>query len=59
MKLAGRGKRGAARVIYYYVDLRGEIWFLNVFQKKDRESLSDSEKARLYKFIKEVINAEE
>ncbi len=30
MKIAGKGKRGGARVIYYYVDLQGEIWFLDI-----------------------------
>lgn len=59
MKLAGRGKSGSARVVYYYVDLRGEIWLLDIFEKKDKESLSDSERNKLRKFIKEVINAED
>jgi hypothetical protein len=56
MKLPGRGKRDSARVIYYYVDLRGELWLLDVYQKNERDSLSDIEKMRLYTFIKEEIN---
>jgi hypothetical protein len=59
MGLKGRGKSGGARVIYYYLDLRGEIWFLDTYQKKDKQSLTDKEKAQLFRFIKEVINAEE
>jgi hypothetical protein len=57
MAVRGRGKSGGARIIYYYVDLRGEIWFLDAYVKKDKESLTDKEKYRLFRFIKEVINA--
>lgn len=59
MKLQGRSKSASARVIYYYVDLRGEIWFLDLFEKKNKESLTDAENKKLLRFIKEVINAEE
>lgn len=56
MKLKGTGKSGGARVIYYYVDLEGEIWFLDMYLKKEKENLSELEKKKLFKFIKEVIN---
>lgn len=56
MKLRGKGKSGGARVIYYYVDLQGEIWFLDIYLKKVKEDLSENEKKRLYKFIKEKIH---
>ena len=56
MKLSGTGKSGGARVIYYYVDLEGEIWFLDIYMKKDKEDLTENEKKKLFKFIKEVIN---
>ena len=59
MKLLGRGKSGGARIIYYYVDLRGEIWFLDVYEKTDKVSLTDAENKKLLRFIKGVINAEE
>ncbi len=58
MKVKGRGKSGGARTIYYYLDLRGEIWFLEAYLKKDKSELSESEKKKLYSFIKETINAE-
>ena len=56
MKLAGTGKRSGARVIYYFVDLHGEIWFLDIYQKSAQKDLSEYEKKRLYKFIKEKIH---
>lgn len=59
LKIGARGKSGGARIIYYYVDLRGEIWFLEAYLKKDKASLNDAEKKKLYCFIKEVISANE
>ena len=58
MKLKRRGKSGGARTIYYYVDLRGEIWFLDVYLKKDKSNLNETDKKRIYRFIKEMINEE-
>lgn len=59
MKIKGRGKSGGARTIYYYVDLIGEVWFLDIYLKKDKSNLTENEKKRVYRFIKENINAEE
>jgi len=56
MKLKGTGKSGGARIIYYYVDLKGEIWFIDMYLKKEKENLSELEKKKLFRFIKEVIN---
>jgi len=56
MKLKGTGKSGGARVIYYYVDFKGEVWFLDIYSKKDKENLTEIEKKKLFRFIKEVIN---
>jgi hypothetical protein len=58
MALGAKGKSGGARVVYYYVDMRGEVWFLDVHLKKDKASLTDEEQARFHRFIQEVINAE-
>lgn len=56
MKFKGSGKSGGARVIYYYVDLQGEIWFLDIFLKSEKENLSEGDKKKLYRFIKEKIH---
>ena len=53
--IRGPGKSGGARVIYYFVDLRGEIWFLDVYSKSEREDISESEKKKIYRFIKGTI----
>ncbi len=37
MRAGGRGKSGGARVIYYYVDMKGEIWFLDAYLKKIKQ----------------------
>lgn len=56
MKLQGTGKGGGARTIYYQVDLRGEVWFLDIYLKKDKSILTKNDKRKVFKFIKEVIN---
>jgi len=56
MRMQGRGKSGGARIIYYFVDLRGEIWLLDVYLKSDKDNLTSSEKQKLYAFIKEKIS---
>ena len=55
MRIRGSGKRGGARVIYYFVDLRGEIWFLDVYIKNEKADLNEQEKKKLSRFIKEII----
>ena len=55
MRVPGRGKSGGARIIYYFVDLRGEIWLLDVYLKSDKDNLASSEKQKLFAFIKEKI----
>lgn len=50
LKVGGRGKSGGARIIYYYVDLRGEIQFLEAYLKKDKTSLNEAEKKEALQF---------
>ncbi len=56
MKISGRGERGGARVIYYYVELQGEIWFLDIYSKLTQKNISENQKRQLYDFIKETIH---
>jgi hypothetical protein len=37
--VAGRGKRGGVRVIYYARTRRGEIWMLTIYAKNVAESI--------------------
>lgn len=55
MRIGKRGKSGGARVVYYYVDFRGEIWFLEIYSKSEKADLTSIEKRKIYKFIKETI----
>ena len=42
--LAGRGKRGGARVIYYYHSERLPIFLLTAYPKNDKANLSKAER---------------
>ena len=41
-RVAGRGKRGGIRVIYYLRSKYGEIWMLTVYPKNVVESIPPS-----------------
>ena len=53
---AGRGKRGGARVIYYYHDSNKPILLLMIYAKADKENLTDAQKARLRKHVEVIIH---
>ena len=53
-KLAGRGKRGGIRVIYYWQVNEDEIWMLTVYGKSERETIP----AHILKRIAEEIRDE-
>jgi len=50
--LPGRGKRGGARVIYYYTEAKGRVYLLDVFAKNMKLALSASEKNQVRKLTK-------
>lgn len=50
--LAGRGKRGGIRVIYYLRSRQGEIWMLTLYAKNEVESIPGP----VLKKIKEEID---
>lgn len=52
--VAGRGKRGGLRVIYYLRSTRGEIWMLTLYGKNVRENIP----AHFLKQMKEAIDDE-
>lgn len=49
--LAGRGKRGGIRVIYYYKSLDAQIWLLTVYAKNELENIP----VHILKKIKEEL----
>ena len=50
--VAGRGKRGGVRVIYYARTHLGEIWMLTIYAKNVAESIS----ANVLRQIREAID---
>lgn len=45
----GKGKRGGARVIYYYVDRAAQIRLLLIYPKSAKDDLTEDEKRVLRK----------
>jgi len=52
--LPGRGKRGGARVIYLYVEVRGRIYFLLAYAKSEQVDLSRGQKKALRMMAKQM-----
>jgi len=52
--LAGRGKSGGVRVIYYWLRDDGQIYMLLIYPKSKKDTLTDRETALLYEFVKEL-----
>ncbi len=55
--MAGKGKSGGARVIYFVPTARGVLYLLDVYAKKAKEDLTDAEKRDLRRFL-EAVEAE-
>ncbi len=55
--LDGRGKRGGARVIYYYHDDRLPVFLLTVFAKNEQSDLSPAEIAALRKLVMVLVDS--
>lgn len=53
--LEGRGKRGGARVIYYYHDTEMPLYLMTAYAKNVRENLSQSEIETLQKMARALV----
>ena len=53
--LPGRGKRGGARVIYYWADARGQIFLLDIYAKNEQSELSSDEIKDLKKVVEQWL----
>jgi hypothetical protein len=53
--LEGRGKRGGARVIYYYHDMEMPLYLLTAYAKNEREDLDQSEIKAMRKLVPVLI----
>ncbi len=50
--VSGKGKRGGARIIYYFADKAGRILLLDVYAKNEKENLSADD----IKDFKDAVN---
>ena len=53
--LAGRGKRGGARVIYYFYDQTLPVYLLLAYAKNERDDLSAAQKASLQRLVEIIL----
>lgn len=49
----GRGKRGGARVIYYWAVSREKIFLLDIYAKNEKEDLTQTEIKELRRVVEE------
>jgi hypothetical protein len=52
--VAGHGKRGGLRVIYFYRPKPSEIWMLTVYSKARKKDLTRKDKTILRQIIQEI-----
>lgn len=50
----GRGKRGGARVIYFYCNAQIPLFALDVYAKSEKTDLTHEELSRLRRFVKAI-----
>jgi hypothetical protein len=48
----GMGKRGGARVLYYYISARARVYLLMIYAKAGRDSITAAEKTELQKLTR-------
>ena len=54
--LEGRGKRGGARVIYYFISRSQELYLLLAYPKNVQDNLSEEQLKVLRQLVKELDN---
>lgn len=54
----GRGKRGGARIIYYWAVSREKIIMLDIYAKNEKENLAQTELKKLSDFVEEFTKNE-
>ncbi len=53
---SGRGKRGGARVIYYYHNEGKPILLFLIYAKANQEDMTDAQKAEYKKLLSQIID---
>jgi hypothetical protein len=54
-RVAGRGKRGGARVIYYYHNVSIPLFLLSVFAKNEKANLTTAERNEMKKLLPRLV----
>jgi hypothetical protein len=54
-RVAGRGKRGGARVIYYYHNASIPLFLLSVFAKNEKANLTTAERNEMKKLLPRLV----
>ncbi|HEX5503643.1 MAG TPA: type II toxin-antitoxin system RelE/ParE family toxin [Thermomicrobiales bacterium] len=54
VRLAGRGKRGGARMVYVYLTGRERIYFLATYAKNEQEDLSPADQRVIARLIERL-----
>jgi|SRR5277367_3749899 len=55
--LEGRGKRGGARVIFFYHDMEMPLFILEAFAKNDRANLTQAECHELRQVTEQIVKS--
>jgi hypothetical protein len=55
-KLANRGKRGGARVVYYFRDLNMPLFMLAVYAKNEKVTVSAADKRELRSLVDKLVD---
>jgi len=53
----GQGKRGGARVIYYFRDLNVPVYLLAVYAKGEKINLTEAEKKVMRRTVEKIVEA--
>ena len=56
-KLPGKGKRGGARVIYYYHHESLPLFLLNLFAKNEKDNLTKAERNEMKQLLPRLIES--
>jgi hypothetical protein len=55
LAMAGRGKRGGSRVIYYWMTAKSQIYMLLVYAKNEQDDLTAEQLKELRALVKEEL----
>lgn len=53
--IAGRGKRGGTRTIYYYHNQQIPLFLLDVYAKNERANFTEADKRTLKRVLAEIV----